>query len=131
MAAPKSKAQPVGSSQWIQSERQQASDFISQEVEEFGYSARNELEWLNEHMADVFSTTRVFVEDYTAAFVEIALIILSQELRGRFQNTWQAKREDTTHSSKARCVGTSTAACRYIRSFSSTNKRLAAKADYF
>jgi hypothetical protein len=61
MAAPKSKAQPVGSSQWIQNERQQASDFIAQEVEEFGFSARNELEWLNEHMADVFSTTRVLV----------------------------------------------------------------------
>jgi hypothetical protein len=66
MAAPRSKAQPIGSSQWIQNERQQASDFIAQEVEEFGFSARNELEWLNEHMADVFSTTTMSVSKICA-----------------------------------------------------------------
>jgi hypothetical protein len=46
----------VGSAQWVQDERQQADAFIEDEVEEYGYSVRNELEWLNEHMADIFST---------------------------------------------------------------------------
>jgi len=46
---------PIGSAQWVQNEREQASQFVVEEVEEFSYSARNELEWLNEHMADIFS----------------------------------------------------------------------------
>lgn len=50
---------PVGSSQWIQNEREQASEFVEQDVEEFSYSVRNELDWLNEHMADIFSKTQV------------------------------------------------------------------------
>lgn len=59
MAATRSsKAAPIGSSQWIQNERDQADDFVMQEVEEFGYSVRNELEWLNEHMADIFTKTQ-------------------------------------------------------------------------
>ena len=53
---------PVGSAQWIQNEREQASQFVDQEVEEFSYSARNELEWLNEHMADVFSRDQRYGE---------------------------------------------------------------------
>lgn len=59
MAAAKSRTMPVGSSQWIQSERDQATDMIEQEVEEFSFSVRNELEWLNEHMADIFSKNEV------------------------------------------------------------------------
>jgi hypothetical protein len=54
MAAIRSKIPSVGSAQWILSERHQANHFVDQEVEEFRYSVRNELEWLNEHMADVF-----------------------------------------------------------------------------
>lgn len=50
---------PVGSSQWIQNEREQANEFVEQDVEEFSYSVRNELDWLNEHMADIFSKTQV------------------------------------------------------------------------
>lgn len=50
---------PVGSSQWIQNERDHADDMIAQEVEEFGFSARNEMDWLNEHMADIFSKSQV------------------------------------------------------------------------
>ena len=59
MAAAKSRTMPVGSSQWIQGERDQATDMIEQEVEEFSFSVRNELEWLNEHMADIFSKNEV------------------------------------------------------------------------
>jgi len=53
---------PVGSADWIQNERDQASAFIEQEVEEFSYSARNELEWLNEHMAEIFSRDQRYVD---------------------------------------------------------------------
>ncbi|KAK5126078.1 hypothetical protein LTR85_011433 [Meristemomyces frigidus] len=59
MQASKVKAAPVGSAQWIESEREHAEQLIGQEVEEFGYSARNEFEWLNEHMAEIFSTNQV------------------------------------------------------------------------
>jgi len=53
---------PVGSADWIQNERDQAATFIDQEVEEFSYSARNELEWLNEHMAEIFSRDQRYVD---------------------------------------------------------------------
>ena len=56
MAAARAKAANVGSAQWIQKERDQAGEFVEQELEEFGYSVRNEMEWLNEHMAEIFST---------------------------------------------------------------------------
>ncbi|KXT00941.1 hypothetical protein AC578_5699 [Pseudocercospora eumusae] len=63
MAAAKSRTMPVGSSQWIQGERDQATDMMEQEVEEFSFSVRNELEWLNEHMADIFSKNEVNFAD--------------------------------------------------------------------
>lgn len=59
MAATRSKAQPVGSSEWIKEEHTQAAEFIEQEVEEFSFSVRNELEWLNEHMNEIFSKKQV------------------------------------------------------------------------
>ena len=51
---------PIGSSQWIQNENDQLSQFLSQEIEDFGYAARNEVEWLNEHMADIFTKNQVY-----------------------------------------------------------------------
>ena len=59
MAASRTKIAPVGSAQWIESEREQAAQFVDQEAEEFSYSVRNELEWLNEHMGDIFSGDHV------------------------------------------------------------------------
>ncbi|KAI5199935.1 hypothetical protein E4T39_06000 [Aureobasidium subglaciale] len=58
--APRSKTAPVGSSQWIQTERDQSAEFVDMEVEEFGYAAQNEMEWLNEHMAEIFSSNPVY-----------------------------------------------------------------------
>jgi len=55
MAARSKTALAVGSAPWIENERDQAQQFHELEVEEFGYAARNELEWLNEHMAEIFS----------------------------------------------------------------------------
>ena len=49
----------VGSAPWILSEQQQVNQLVDQEAEEFSYSVRNELEWLNEHMADIFSQNQL------------------------------------------------------------------------
>lgn len=51
---------PIGSSLWIQNENDQLSQFLSQEAEDFGFAARNEVEWLNEHMADIFTKNQVY-----------------------------------------------------------------------
>ncbi|KAF2766252.1 hypothetical protein EJ03DRAFT_183761 [Teratosphaeria nubilosa] len=53
----------VGSARWIQSEREQADVFVQQDVDEFSFSVRNEMEWLNEHMADIFSTAQLNLAD--------------------------------------------------------------------
>ena len=50
----------VGSAQWIQNERDNGSQLVDQEVEEFSFSVRNEFEWLNEHMADIFSKKQMY-----------------------------------------------------------------------
>ncbi|KAK2614312.1 hypothetical protein N8I77_001151 [Diaporthe amygdali] len=55
--------QPVGSTAWCTEERSSALQISRSEVEEFGYSARNELEWLNEHMADIFSENQINVAE--------------------------------------------------------------------
>jgi hypothetical protein len=55
MAAPSSKTPAIGSAQWVLEERQHAQGLVAQELEDFGFSVRNELEWLNEHMADIFA----------------------------------------------------------------------------
>lgn len=62
MAAPRNKV-AVGSAPWILSEREQAAQFVEQEADEFSYSVRNEMEWLNEHMADIFSRPELNVAD--------------------------------------------------------------------
>lgn len=60
MAATKAKMPAVGSAQWVQNERDHGSQLVDQEVEEFSFSVRNEFEWLNEHMADIFSTKQMY-----------------------------------------------------------------------
>jgi hypothetical protein len=59
MASLRTKA-PVGSAPWLVTERRQVDEFIAQEVEEFGFAARNEMEWLNEHMADIFAPGNLY-----------------------------------------------------------------------
>lgn len=61
MAAKGAKTAPIGSSQWIQNENDNTENLIADDLEEFTYSARNEFEWLNQHMADIFSNTQVYV----------------------------------------------------------------------
>ncbi|KAI9696114.1 MAG: hypothetical protein M1836_005945 [Candelina mexicana] len=64
MAAVRSKGQPfVGSMAWISHERDQVTQFADQENEDFAFSARNEVDWLNEHMAEIFNKNQVNVTE--------------------------------------------------------------------
>lgn len=49
----------VGSVPWISEERSAALQIAESEAEEFTFSARNEIEWLNEHMGEIFSENNV------------------------------------------------------------------------
>lgn len=55
MAAMRRPRLQVGSAAWIAEERSSALQIVDSEVEEFTYSARNEFDWLNEHMAGIFN----------------------------------------------------------------------------
>jgi hypothetical protein len=59
--AGRSKVPAIGSAGWILEERHQSNDLVSQELEDFGFSVRNELEWLNEHMADICANNGQYV----------------------------------------------------------------------
>lgn len=50
---------PVGSSQWISAEKENVLQLLEQEKEEIVFPAQHELEWLNEHMAEIFSKTQL------------------------------------------------------------------------
>lgn len=52
-----------GSATWIAAERDQASEYLSQELDEFRCSALNELDWLNENMSDIFTKSRTKFAD--------------------------------------------------------------------
>ncbi|KAK2591643.1 hypothetical protein QQS21_010657 [Conoideocrella luteorostrata] len=65
MAAMRGPRLQVGSGAWIAEERNAALQIAQSEVEEFSYSARNELDWLNEHMAGIFNENETnFVETF-------------------------------------------------------------------
>jgi hypothetical protein len=57
MAAKGSTA--VGSAQWICTEKENVLDLLQQEQEELIYPAQHEMEWLNEHMAEIFSRNQL------------------------------------------------------------------------
>lgn len=52
-------AVPIGSVPWLDQEDQQIAQFSAQEAEDFAFSVRNELDFLNEHMAEIFSKNHV------------------------------------------------------------------------
>lgn len=60
MAAMRGARLQVGSAPWVAEERSSAMQIAQSEVEEFSYSARNELDWLNEHMAGIFDENEVY-----------------------------------------------------------------------
>lgn len=114
MTAPRSKA-AVGSAPWILSERQQAAQFVEQEVDEFSYSVRNEMEWLNEHMAEIFTRPELCVLRDSAKRVRSANALLRNvadafktpgKLRGKTPRTARKRnpletRAVSTHASLA------------------------------
>ncbi|KAI0432557.1 hypothetical protein F5Y09DRAFT_301705 [Xylaria sp. FL1042] len=53
----------VGSGPWVSEERASATQIAQSEVEEFTFSVQNDLDWLNEHMAEVFSENQINVTD--------------------------------------------------------------------
>ncbi|ROT40713.1 hypothetical protein SODALDRAFT_291070 [Sodiomyces alkalinus F11] len=63
MAAMRGSRVPVGSATWIADERASALSFAQAEVQEFAFSARNDIDWLNEHMADVFNENQINVAE--------------------------------------------------------------------
>ncbi|OJI91246.1 hypothetical protein ASPTUDRAFT_52937 [Aspergillus tubingensis CBS 134.48] len=59
MAAAGARAQkPVGSAAWISTEKENFMQLVDQEMEEIEYPVRHEMDWLNEHMAEVFSNNQ-------------------------------------------------------------------------
>ena len=73
MARHTARPAPVGSLAWISTEHQTYADIEAQDAEDFAYSARNEMEWLNEHMEDIFDrnvlyATYVLVSRYKEAY---------------------------------------------------------------
>jgi hypothetical protein len=60
MAAAGTRAQkPVGSAAWIAAEKENMMELVDQEMEEVEYPVRHEMEWLNEHMSEIFSKGQV------------------------------------------------------------------------
>ncbi|KAL2137234.1 hypothetical protein VTI74DRAFT_6445 [Chaetomium olivicolor] len=53
----------VGSASWIAEERDSALSIAQSEIDEFSFAARNEIDWLNEHMAEIFSENQVNVAE--------------------------------------------------------------------
>ncbi|KAI4114293.1 MAG: hypothetical protein LQ345_004901 [Seirophora villosa] len=56
-------APSIGSMQWLDQENQQVAQFADQEAEDFAFSVRNELDFLNEHMAEIFSKNQVNITE--------------------------------------------------------------------
>lgn len=51
----------VGSSAWIAAEKENVMQLLEQEKEEIVFPAQHEMEWLNEHMAEIFSKNQLYV----------------------------------------------------------------------
>ena len=49
----------VGCAAWIAAEKENAQELLQLEKEDIIYPAQHELEWLNEHMAEIFNKSHV------------------------------------------------------------------------
>ncbi|KAI1083528.1 hypothetical protein F5B20DRAFT_527372 [Whalleya microplaca] len=63
MTGPRGARLQVGSAPWISEERASALQIAQSEVEEFTFSARNDFDWLNEHMAEIFGENQINVAE--------------------------------------------------------------------
>ena len=91
MAASKAAGKaPVGSAQWIQDENSHVQQLVMQEQEEFAFLVRNDGEWLNEHMAEIFSKSQMYVH---RTWEEIALILVEMSPKySRPPESFEARR---------------------------------------
>lgn len=56
-----SRAKAVGSAAWIAAEKENVINLVEQEMEEVQFPVMHELDWLNEHMAEIFSRNQLCV----------------------------------------------------------------------
>jgi hypothetical protein len=49
----------VGSAPWINVEKENIDQLLEQEKEELIFPAQHDMEWLNEHMAEIFSKSQL------------------------------------------------------------------------
>ncbi|KAI5845684.1 hypothetical protein DFP73DRAFT_572921 [Morchella snyderi] len=63
MAGPSTAKPSVGSVSWIANERSTVQQLGDQDMEDFAFAARNDLEWLNEHMAEIFERNNLDVAE--------------------------------------------------------------------
>lgn len=54
----------VGSTAWIAAEKENVVQLLQQEKEELTFPAQHEMEWLNEHMGEIFSKSHVYVQGH-------------------------------------------------------------------
>ncbi|KAL9041071.1 MAG: hypothetical protein Q9214_004241 [Letrouitia sp. 1 TL-2023] len=59
----RTKPTAVGGPLWIEKENEQIAQFRAQETEDFAFSVRNELEFLNEHMAEIFTKSQINITE--------------------------------------------------------------------
>lgn len=65
MAAAGARAQkPVGSAAWISTEKENCTQLVDQEMEEIEFPVRYEMEWLDEHMGEIFSNNQLCVDSH-------------------------------------------------------------------
>jgi hypothetical protein len=62
------KATTVGTASWIAAEKENALQLLQNEKEELMYPAQHQLEWLNEHMAEIFSLDHLYVHKMSRCF---------------------------------------------------------------
>jgi hypothetical protein len=60
MAAMRGPRLQVGTAAWVAEERSCALRIAQSEVEDFSFIARDEFEWLNEHMAGIFDENETY-----------------------------------------------------------------------
>ena len=63
------KAMAIGSAAWIAAEKENMMHLLEQEKEELVFPAQHEMEWLNEHMADIFDENQLYVNDGFAVVI--------------------------------------------------------------
>jgi hypothetical protein len=101
LAAMRSTNMSVGSKSWIGDENAQVGQFCAQEIEDFTFSARNEVEWLNEHMADIFSKNQVNV---TEIFKTPGKLRGKTPRTARKRNPLEAREVSASHSEYAQLL---------------------------